>query len=155
MLRVYAGVLGIGFQLLDAPHALAQSLEEHRHKDLILIDTPGCSAQSIGDLEPLGRFFASRSDVDVQLVLPALLGPGELLAQIRLFAPLQPNRLVFTHLDSDARAGAMLEAAALSGLPISFCCAGQRVPEDLEPADPSQLVERALPALEKRKAAAF
>ena len=40
-LRSYAAILGVAFQVVETVGALAQSLEEHRAKDLILIDTPG------------------------------------------------------------------------------------------------------------------
>src|SRR4051812_22770703 len=43
-LRSYAAILGIGFEALDTVAALAQSLKENSRKELILIDTPGYSA---------------------------------------------------------------------------------------------------------------
>src|ERR1700691_4387532 len=40
-LRSYAAILGAGFQALESVGALAQALDEHRGKRLVLSDTPG------------------------------------------------------------------------------------------------------------------
>ena len=40
-LRSYASILGVGVQVPETIAALAQTIEENRAKDLILIDTPG------------------------------------------------------------------------------------------------------------------
>src|SRR5438105_4945957 len=42
-LRALASILGIGCDVVETAGALAQALEEHASKDLILIDTPGLS----------------------------------------------------------------------------------------------------------------
>ena len=39
-LRSYAAILGVGFHILETVAALAQTIEENRGKELILIDTP-------------------------------------------------------------------------------------------------------------------
>ncbi len=58
-LRSYASILGIGFQVIETTVALAQALEEHRQKDLILIDTPGLARQEMDWFNDLARFLSA------------------------------------------------------------------------------------------------
>jgi flagellar biosynthesis GTPase FlhF len=161
-LRVNAGVLGIGFQLLDTTHALSQALAEHAHKDLILIDTPGYPAASMPEAAPLATFLSSRKEIDTHLVLPADLPVSGLQSLIARYAVFEPGKLLFTRIDEIQAVGPMLEAAISSRLPLSYQSSGQRIPEDLMAADKTALLQGVLPGwlegdpdvLRTRKAAA-
>jgi flagellar biosynthesis protein FlhF len=79
--------------------------------------------------------------VEVQLVLPATASCKQLAAWIRQSRPVDPKRLIFTHLDEATGPGAMVAAALDARLPISFLATGQAIPEDLESATKSRLLE--------------
>jgi flagellar motor switch/type III secretory pathway protein FliN len=66
-LRAYAAILGVAFELAETPRALAQALELHRGKGLILIDTPGLAADEMEQGAELAAFLASRSDIDIEV----------------------------------------------------------------------------------------
>ena len=76
-LRSYAAILGIGFQVLETPAALTQTLRDlsHtdacRHKDLILIDTPGLSRNEMEISADWAEVFVANPAIDTHLVLPA------------------------------------------------------------------------------------
>src|SRR5260370_22217207 len=70
-LRSYAAILGVGFQVLESTTALARALDEHNQKDLILIDTPGLTANDLEGFEDLADFLSTYPRVDTHLVLPA------------------------------------------------------------------------------------
>ena len=57
-LQSYAAILGIGCEVLETTAALAQALEEHRDKDLILIDTPGLANGEMDGFEELAQFLS-------------------------------------------------------------------------------------------------
>ena len=59
-LRSFAAILGVGFQVLETVAALAQTIEENRGKDLILIDTPGLAFGDLGESAGLARFLSSQ-----------------------------------------------------------------------------------------------
>lgn len=143
-LRSYAAILGVGFQVLETVTALAQTLEESRGKDLILIDTPGFSFGDMDAAAPLAQFLSSRSDIDRQLVLPSSMKPGDLTRVANAFDSFQPQRLLFTKLDETGSFGPILAEAARIGKPLSFFTTGQRIPEDLEVASRSRLIEMIL-----------
>jgi flagellar biosynthesis protein FlhF len=140
-LRSYAAILGVGFQILETTAALAQTLEENRGKDLILIDTPGFGFSDLDVSAGLTQFLSTRNDVDTHLVLPASMKAGDLARMIDRYQAFHPHRLLFTKLDETASFGAILQEAARSGNPLSFFATGQRIPEDIETASKSRLVE--------------
>lgn len=153
-LRAYAGILGVGFQAVETPFALAQAIEEHRNKSLILIDTPGYGFNDWEDTADLARFLASREDVDVHLVLTASMKSADLSRVVDRFEIFRPNKLLFTRLDETETFGPIWNQAARTGKPVSFLTSGQQIPEDLAPATPEQILNLLLPRGAMRAAAA-
>jgi flagellar biosynthesis protein FlhF len=140
-LRSFAAILGVGFQVLETVAALAQTIEENRGKDLILIDTPGLAFGDLGESAGLARFLSSRPDVDTQLVLSSSMKSADLTRVVDSFEVFRPQRLLFTKLDETGSFGPILNEAVRTAKPLSFFTTGQRIPEDLEAASRSRLVE--------------
>jgi len=145
-LRWYASILGISFQVVETNRALAQTLEEHKGKDLILIDTPGFTAADLDGGCDTAEFLASRNDIQKHLVLPASMRFTDLARISSAYDAFRPSRLIFTRMDETGTFGPLLCEAVGSGRPISFLTTGQRVPEDLELADKTSLTNRLLPS---------
>jgi len=143
-LRAYATILGVGFLSLETTAALAQALEEHRHKDLILIDTPGHGPRDLDGSADLARFLASHPAVDTHLVLTASMKSADLSHVVDRFEIFRPRKLLFTKLDETETFGPIVNEAARTGKPISFLANGQQIPEDLEPATTKHIVELVL-----------
>ena len=141
-LRSLASILGIGFDTVETPVALAQALEEHRNKDWVFIDTPGLASAEMEDAEDLARLIASHPEIDTHLVLSASMKPADLSRVVDRYAIFQPNKLLFTHLDETERYGALVSEAARRSLPISFLAAGQQIPDDLEPASKEAIADK-------------
>jgi flagellar biosynthesis protein FlhF len=154
-LRSYAAILGVGFQILETVAALAQTIEENRGKELILIDTPGFGLADLDVSAGLAGFLSTREDVDTHLVLPASMKSADLARVANRYEIFRPDHLLFTKLDETASLGGIFQEAARSGKPLSFFAAGQRIPEDLETASGGRLVESLLGRLrnETRSAA--
>jgi flagellar biosynthesis protein FlhF len=142
-LRSYAAVLGAGFQACDGVAALAQALEECRHKELVLIDTPGYAAADLGSPDDLMRLL-SRIGAEIHLVLTASTKPADLSRMVDRFQCFRPARLLFTKLDETETYGVILNEALRTDLPVSFLAAGQQVPEDLEPASKARIADLVL-----------
>lgn len=140
-LRSLASILGIGCDVAETPVALAQSLEEHRGKQLVFIDTPGLAATEMEDGADLARLLATHPEIDTHLVLPASMKPGDMARVVDRYQVFQPSKLLFTRIDETSRYGALISAAARCGLPVSFLCGGQQIPDDLEEASYDRLLE--------------
>ena len=143
-LRAYAAILGVGFQVLETVTALAQTLEENRGKDLILIDTPGVAGDDMDAVAGLSRFLSTRPDVDTHLVLSSSTKSADLTGMVDRFEVFRPQCLLFTRLDETGSFGSILNQAARTGKPLSYFATGQRIPEDLQAATPNRLVRLVL-----------
>ncbi|MEI9977174.1 MAG: hypothetical protein WDO73_37040 [Ignavibacteriota bacterium] len=147
-LRCYASLLGLAFQTVETNRALEQSLEEHRTKELILIDTPGFTLSDLNAGCEAAEFLARRSDIVKHLVLPASMRFADLTRMSVAYDIFQPSRSIFTRLDETESYGAVLNETIQSGRPIAFFCDGQRVPEDLAEATNRGLANLILPSTE-------
>jgi flagellar biosynthesis protein FlhF len=149
-LRSLSAILGIGFDIVETPVALAQALEEHRGKDWVFIDTPGLAAGEMEDGADLAELLATHPEIDTHLVLSASMKPADLARVIDRYAIFQPKKLLFTRLDETDRYGALVSEAARRGLPISFLATGQQIPDDLEPASKEFIADKVRGALRDR-----
>lgn len=140
-LRSYAAILGIGCQILESTGSLAQALVEHRHKDLILIDTPGLCRSEMEGYADLIRFFTSRQDIDTHLVLPASMRATDLHRMVSCYAPFRTRKLLITRADETETFGPVLSQSLRTNTPISFVSGGQRIPEDMQPATVDMLLD--------------
>lgn len=140
-MRAYAAILGLPFALAETPGCLSRLLVEQRHKEVILIDTPGCGPNDLECFEEWSRAFAAHPEIETQLVLPAVSRYEDLMRAWRRWSEFHPAKLIFTHIDETAFHGGWLGFAASTGLPISCLSFGQRVPEDLEIASKPLLMQ--------------
>lgn len=153
-LRQYATILGVAFQALETTQGLASALRECRGKELVLIDTPGYGAGEMEEAEELAQWLAARSDIDCHLVLTASMRSADLWRVAERFERFRPHKLLFTRLDETETYGPLWSLALRLAKPVSFLCAGQRIPEDLEAASGKRLVELLLGEPLARAAAA-
>ncbi|HVX64953.1 MAG TPA: hypothetical protein VHA11_00045 [Bryobacteraceae bacterium] len=140
-LHTYASILGITIDTADTPAAVRQAIEANRHKEMILVDTPGLSGADFDLLDDLAGLLARRTDIDKLLVLPATMRSRDLKRCLRNYERFRPDKLLFTHLDETDAFGAMCSAAIAAGIPMAYFSAGQQVPEDLEPASSEKLLD--------------
>lgn len=141
-LRAYATILGASFQLVENTAALAQAIESAPPDTLVLIDTPGYSASMLQEYGgELAAFLNRRQDIDTHLILTASMRVEDLYKTARIYDVFGPAKLLFTRLDETTSLAAVFCVAARCNNPVSFLCAGQSVPEDLEPATKEKIVE--------------
>lgn len=143
-LRSYAAILGIGCQVLETPANLAQALEEHRQKSLILIDTPGLCRDEMDSFVEWAEFLAGHPAMDTHLVLPASMRLADLQRAAAQYAICQPGKLLFTRLDETETFGPILSQSVRMDKPVSFFTQGQRIPEDLSPASLDSILDLVL-----------
>ena len=140
-LRIFAGILGVGFTAANSMQEFIEAVEEFRNKNCLLIDTPGYSARELGSAHDLITFLAQLTPKEIHLVLPASMKRGDLMRYIRQFSVFQPDYLLFTKLDETDSRGAILSAAIEANQPLSWFTTGQTIPENLEQANAQALLE--------------
>jgi flagellar biosynthesis protein FlhF len=146
-LQSYAAILGIGCEVLETTAALARALEDHRNKDLILIDTPGLAHAEMDGFEELAHFLSSYPGMDTHLVLPASMRTTDLRRTAQRYETFEPSKLLFTRLDETETFGPILSQSVRMGKPVSYLSRGQRIPEDLEAATLDVILDMVLKAV--------
>jgi flagellar biosynthesis protein FlhF len=134
-LRSYAAITGLAFQAIETPHALAQLLDEYRHKDLVLIDTPGFTRNEMEDAAEMAKLVCKLPQAEAHLVLSASMKTSDMNRLAAAFEIFAPAKLIFTRLDETETFGSLLNLSLRTGKPVSFVTNGQQVPDDLAPAN--------------------
>ena len=138
-LRVYAGIMGIGFTAADTLPELREALNEFRTKEFIFIDTPGYSSADEDSAAELSQFLQSIPNREVHLVLPASMKRTDLARNAARFEIFSPDALIFTRLDETHSLGGVISEAVRSAKPLSYLSTGPGVLEHLESPKPEML----------------
>jgi flagellar biosynthesis protein FlhF len=146
-LRIYGRLLGVPVYVAQTPDDLQQALAAMADKHLVLIDTVGMG-QRDSRVEAQHDLLIN-SGVERLLLLNAT-AQAETLEQVACAYTTHRNRTVplagtiLTKLDESARPGCALDVIIRRRLELHFCTSGQRVPEDLELANPTALARQSL-----------
>lgn len=138
-LQEYADLIGIPCEVARDEESLLEAAERMRSLDLVLIDTVGRSQRDTDQIEALRRLLRVLPECECHLVLSATTRLPDLEDIIDRFSCLAPATVIVTKMDETTNPVNALNASHLSGRPLSFLTAGQRVPEDIEVADPINL----------------
>jgi flagellar biosynthesis protein FlhF len=150
-LQVYAKIIGVPVATLRDSEDLAAKIKSLGHRHIILLDTTGVNQRDIRMLEQsqllqqgapdLKRILVMSSTTDLRTQEDVILmhqqaarsqSGGSLLAAL------------MTKTDEAAQLGPALDCLMRHQLPLMFIANGQRVPEDLSPANLAYLSHRAL-----------
>jgi len=133
-IKTYARLLGVPLEVIADPEKLQAGLEQFADADDILIDTPGFSPKDTAALSRMAAAFRGHPDIEIHLLITCPTRGDEMRRIIERFHPVGFDRLIFSKLDEAALLGDLLNTWIMGGYPVSYFTTGQRVPEDLEPA---------------------
>jgi flagellar biosynthesis GTPase FlhF len=133
----FAATLGVEFRCFETIQELDGVLGRASGA-LTFIDTSRYDAG-----RDLARCLAAHA-VDTHLVLRADAPAAGLLRMTARYGIFEAARLIFTGLDEVETFGHLFSVAVQTKQPVSFLCAGQRIPEDVEPATARRMVDLAL-----------
>lgn len=146
-LRIYGRLLGVPVYVAQTPEDLQQALAAMADKHLVLIDTVGMSQHD--ERVQAQHDLLINSGVERLLLLNAT-AQAETLEQVARAYGTHKNRsaplagAILTKLDEAARPGCALDVLIRRRLELHYCSAGQRVPEDLELANPAALAQQSM-----------
>lgn len=140
-LRTYAEIMDVPLQIAYNASELAEGLNELQQCDLVLIDTIGRSQRDETHLQELHNALAT-ADATLYLTLSATADSHVLSDVAERFAPFKPEYYLLTKIDEAVRFGNLLNLITRNPLPIAYCTDGQRVPEDIQEANPNVLAKK-------------
>jgi len=140
-LQRYAEVLGVPFAAAQTINEVKQALRTLGTLELLLVDTPGIAIREQARFARLAALLRAVRPDETHLVLPAFLDPRVQERVARSFAPLQVSRVILTRLDEAVGLGVILNTIARLNLGVSYVATGQNVPQDIEEACGSRVME--------------
>ena len=142
--RTYAELLGVELVKVHAAENLAAALDTVRNKKLVLLDTPGLSPRD----ERVVHFQKQLSAVGAHqvLMMPSGVQGPVVEATLAAYGGQRLAACILSKLDEGGLIGPALDGLIRHRLPVAFLASGQRVPEDLYPAQTQVLIDRALRA---------
>jgi flagellar biosynthesis protein FlhF len=143
-LKQYAGSAEIVVNTAATPQKLVKAMENHRGKDIILVDTAGVSPNDNEAMEQLQELLAACPEIEKHLCLSSTTRDRELDETVKRFGRYAIDRLIFTRLDESVTFGSIINVLLRSNLPLSYLASGQRALGDLEVASADRLSELAI-----------
>jgi signal recognition particle subunit SRP54 len=123
---------------------VARALEEgRRDADVVILDTAGRLHVDPEMMDQVARVHAVAQPHEVLFVLDAMTGQDALVSAKAFAETIPLTGIIITKLDGDARGGAALSAATVTGQPIKFAGMGEKL-GDLEPFHPDRIASRIL-----------
>lgn len=138
-LETYARLLDLPLCVAYAADDVRAGRERFADFDLVLIDTVGCSPMNTRQVEELAVLLEAAAPDETHLALDARGSYATHHVVLRGFRIVRPTQILLSKLDESPRLEDSLAAAFEGELPLSYITTGQRVPEDLAPADSEQL----------------
>jgi signal recognition particle subunit SRP54 len=131
---------------LDEPRAILESaLQEARAvgHDFLLVDTAGRLHIDDELMTELVQLKQQAQPTEVLYVADAMTGQDAVRSAEEFHRRVGITGIILTKLDGDARGGAALSAASVTGCAVKFAATGEKV-EEFEPFHPERMVGRIL-----------
>lgn len=148
-LKTLAGQVGCQFHESHAgedPVAIvARAIDDAKRSyvDVLIVDTAGRLAVDQSMMDEIARVHAAVNPVETLFVVDAMTGQDAAATAKAFAATLPLTGVVLTKTDGDARGGAALSVRYVTGAPIKFVGAGEKL-DALEPFHPDRAAQRIL-----------
>jgi flagellar biosynthesis protein FlhF len=144
-LRIYGRILGAPVHAVHDAESLRAALEALAGKRLVLIDSIGVGQRDARVAEQTALF--EEQGIDRILLLSAASQAETLEEVVQAYGAKSLRGAILTKTDEAVLLGGALDCAIRHRLRVSHVTNGQRVPEDIHPANAAWLIHRALSAV--------
>ncbi|HZI98557.1 MAG TPA: signal recognition particle protein [Actinomycetales bacterium] len=114
-----------------------------RQHDVVVVDTAGRLGIDTEMMQQAADIRAAVQPDEVLFVVDAMIGQDAVTTAQAFSAGVELTGVVLTKLDGDARGGAALSVASVTGKPVMFASTGEKVTE-FEPFHPDRMASRIL-----------
>ena len=133
-LKTYSDILGLPLEVVYTPQELSAAIEQHKNKDLILIDTAGRSQHNDFQMKELVDFLTVNPRIEKHLVLSSTTKLTDAQEILKRFSAAAPEKIIITKIDETGSLGMVLNLLRNENLSMSYVTTGQSVPDDIEVA---------------------
>ena len=149
-LKTYSDILELPLEIVYNPAELASSIERHRDKELILIDTAGRSQHNEYQMRELEEFLRVNPRIEKHLVISATTKLTDARQIMNKFSQVEPDKIIFTKIDETGTLGMIINLLRDSKYSLSYITTGQSVPDDIERASADVLTNLLLKKVEEQ-----
>lgn len=143
-LKTYSDIIGIPLTVIYSPQEFKNAVENYSDKDIIMVDTAGRSHNDKYQLMELKHLLNSDTKTQVYLVISAGTKMNDCYDILESYGFLDDYRLLFTKLDETSTHGIIINTSFYTKKPLSYLTYGQNVPDDIEKADKSKIINSLL-----------
>ena len=142
-IKAFGDAFSIPVDLVKAEDEFIRCIEKYTWYDIVLVDTMGLSHKDIELNLKLKGLTAQLKNSDTSFILNVSpsMKEEDLLDHYMRYKEFNPGSLIVTKLDETETIGNVLSFSYRTGLPLLFFTDGQRVPDDLEKASTSHILE--------------
>ncbi len=140
-IKIFADIVKVHLEVVFSPDEVPDALNSCGNSDIILVDTAGRSQKNDKHLHELKELMDALNPDEIHLVLGATTKYSDLKNTIEKFSIVKINRLLFSKIDETLRLGNVFSVTNDFKIPVSYLTFGQSVPDDIEPAQCSRIVE--------------
>lgn len=147
-IKAFAELMGTPLSVVHSPEEVAAALREHEDKDIVFIDTTGKRPGDIQHKSDIERMVRLSGATEVFLVISA---PTSTRACREIVAGygVGEYKLIVTKADETDPLPMILNTSWIANRPLSYIANGQNVPDDIQVADISGLINRSLEGAEQ------
>ncbi|WP_027629110.1 flagellar biosynthesis protein FlhF [Ruminiclostridium cellobioparum] len=146
-LKTYAEILGIPISVAYSVPEITNEIENYGDKDVILVDTAGCSYRDKQKFDELKNLVSVSNADNIFLVLSSTVSSKNCKDIIKNYDFIPNYRLIFTKLDETPVYGSILNTKCYANKSLSYITNGQNVPDDIEIANIDRLSKNLLGSL--------
>jgi flagellar biosynthesis protein FlhF len=140
-LKTYAEILGVPFEVVLSTNDLNNAVKKMEDCEVIFVDTTGRNSKNVMQVSET-RKFVNELDADkIHLVLSMTTKQKDIKKIIENYRMVNFNSLILTKIDETDTWGSVLGAVHYGEVPVSYICAGQNVPDDIEEARKDRLTK--------------
>ncbi|BBO73704.1 hypothetical protein DSCW_11210 [Desulfosarcina widdelii] len=139
LLERFARIVNLKMFVIQDVDGLQSALNELEDADVILIDTPGVGRSDQSMMETVRLLLKAAAPDETHLVLNATVRESVLAAAAENFTSVDPNRLLFTHLDECDSRSVSSQLLKKIRLPSAFLADGVDLYENLKISTPERL----------------
>ena len=139
-LKTYAEIIDLPMEVVATPREMRDAVSRLSDQDIVLIDTAGRSPQNDLQIQELKVMLAEARTDEVHLVLSSVASSANLSNISRRFRSVGITSAILTKLDEAESLCDLIPFFREEQLPISYLTDGQSVPDDIQMAQRSSLV---------------
>jgi flagellar biosynthesis protein FlhF len=143
-LRTYADILDVPFYSVYDEKEMRLRLEKLNDRELIFVDTTGSSPNDKKGLLITEKHLSGipAEEKEVYLILSASTKTPDLYLAYEKFSIFEPGKFIFSKIDESLSLGNLFNLKMRTEIPMAYFSTGQRVPEDIEIANPRKFARK-------------